>query len=96
MFKTGFLGENKTIGQAVRQLIDFPKTAELETIVEAEDVQGKGNGGTKTEKAVEEESADKSGKTGTDQNQVSGGPPRRWFNTVMYGTGSVSLNSGKA
>ena len=94
------LEEHKTAGQAVRDLVDFPTPPEPEVEVEAASDRGSKNGarggeGTKDQTVGVEPMSGKCVESGNEQVQVSALPPRRWFNTVLYGTGNVSLNSGK-
>jgi len=96
-YLTGLLETSKTVGQAVRGLVQFPKPpdAKLQTETASD------RGSTSVHQVEVEATGDEEAapvKEGTGETDEVGEQPsfsRHWFNTVLYGTPTLLLNPPK-
>ena len=88
---SGLLETSKTVGQAVRGLVQFPKAPDDEPETDAVSERGSKSGHQIELKVTGDE------QTVPDQEEVTEPATfsRHWFNTVLYGTPTLLLNPPK-
>ena len=95
IFISGLLETSKTVGQAARGLVQFPKAPD--DVLETDAVSERGS---KSEHQVEvtgdEQTAPDQVETGVkEEADEPASFSRHWFNTVLYGTPTLLLNPPK-
>jgi hypothetical protein len=98
------LEESKTVGQAVRSLIEFPKPPEADPDAECNSEKGSkhGEGGRRNSIAPAHNSkkevppkVELHPKVELPPSEPLPPPPRHWFNTVMYGVPNILFTQTK-
>ena len=93
----GLLETSKTVGQAVRALVQFPKPPDEALEIEAASDRGSKSGNQIEKEATGDEHAEQAEEI-TEGSGVATEQPsfsRHWFNTVLYGTPILVLNPPK-
>ncbi|CAH3151990.1 unnamed protein product [Porites lobata] len=96
-YLTGLLETSKTVGEAVRALVQFPKPPDEVPEIEAASDRGSKSGNQIDKEATGDEHAEQAEKI-TEGSGVATEQPsfsRHWFNTVLYGTPILVLNPPK-
>ena len=96
--RLGLLETSKTVGQAVRGLVQFPKPPDAVPEIDSASDRGSKSGHQIAEEVTgDEQTAPEEERTGG-KNEEATEPPsfsRHWFNTVLYGTPTLLLNPPK-
>ena len=90
------LEASKTVGQAVRGLVQFPKLPDTVTETDAASDRGSKSGRlNEIETTSDEQTTVGEERTGGKEEMNSPSFSRHWFNTVLYGTPTLLLNPPK-
>lgn len=95
-YLNGMLEASKTVGQAVRGLVQFPKLPDTVTETDAASDRGSKSGRVnEIETTSDEQTTVGEERTGGKEEMNSPLFSRHWFNTVLYGTPTLLLNPPK-
>lgn len=94
---SGLLETSKTVGQAIRGLVQFPKAADDEPETDAASERGSKSGHQiEVEVTGDEQTVPDQEETGVKEEATEPASfSRHWFNTVLYGTPTLLLNPPK-
>lgn len=93
---SGLLETSKTVGQAVRDLVQFPKAPDVPETDAASERGSKSGHQVEVEVTGDEQTVPDQEETGVKEEAVEPASfSRHWFNTVLYGTPTLLLNPPK-